>query len=224
MRKHYSVLWLPVVIYICTVQVGVVSAATDWEPEDIINWEAHSFEGNTDYRLISTTEQNQLEQSHILATCEDGQASGMFYRGEIDLAETPMLSWEWKVNQFPDVGNEREKDGDDYAARIYVVREHSILRWRTRAVNYVWSQQSEIGAIWPNPFAKQAHMIAARSGKTESDQWQTETRDLQADFENFHGQVPDKINAIAIMTDCDNSNSSSSASYRRIRLHARDAE
>ncbi|EGN76188.1 Protein of unknown function (DUF3047) [Idiomarina sp. A28L] len=104
------------------------------------------------------------------------------------------------------------------------MREHSILRWRTRAVNYVWSQQSEVGANWPNPFAKQAHMLATRSGKQESDQWQTETRDLQADFENFHGQAPDKINAIAIMTDCDNSNSSASASYRRIRLHARDTD
>ncbi|RUO20019.1 hypothetical protein CWE08_08890 [Aliidiomarina iranensis] len=195
---------------------------TDWKAENMIDWEAHSFVGSTDYQLVAATENSEESKSYILASCEDGQASGMFYREEIDLTKTPMLSWEWRVNEFPQVGNEREKSGDDFAARIYVVREHSILRWRTRALNYVWSQQSEIGTNWSNPFATQAHMIAMGYGEAGSNQWQTETRDLQADFESFHGQAPDMINAIAIMTDCDNSNSSASASYRRIRLHARE--
>ncbi|MGX5915598.1 DUF3047 domain-containing protein [Aliidiomarina sp. Khilg15.8] len=192
-------------------------ANLDWKASDIIDWEPHSFEGNTDYQVNS-------EGTQIIAQCRDGQASGLFYRGEIDLNETPMISWEWRVNEFPDVESEQTKAGDDFAARIYVVKEHSILKWRTRALNYVWAQHSEAGSDWSNPFADQAHMVAQRHGEPGDNEWRRETRNMREDFTTFHGEAPDTINAIAIMTDCDNSNSRATAEYRSIRVHAAEAE
>lgn len=206
---------------LCLISVACMAfsaqASRDWKASDIIDWEPHSFEGNTDYQVGS-------DRSQIIARCRDGQASGLFYRGKIDLDETPMISWEWRVNEFPDVENEQTKAGDDFAARIYVVKEHSILKWRTRALNYVWAQYSEAGSDWANPFADQAHMIALRQGEPGDDEWHTETRNMRDDFTQFHDEAPDTINAIAIMTDCDNSNSDATAEYRSIRVHAADEE
>ncbi|MCC5880830.1 MAG: DUF3047 domain-containing protein [Idiomarina sp.] len=216
MNKFYLASMLPILAVMSHTQASV-----DWQAEEVIKWDPHSFEGHTEYRLI---EEQADEQAHIVAWCQDGQASGLFYRGDIDLRETPMISWQWQVSEFPQVSDEQHKDSDDFAARIYVVREHSVLRWRTRALNYVWSQHTEVGEDWPNPFASQAHMVAVRQGSAADGEWQTETRDMEADFKRFHGEAPDKVNAIAIMTDCDNSRSSASAKYRSIRVHARDAE
>lgn len=204
-------------VFILACATFAAHANLDWKASDIIDWEPHSFEGNTNYKLSS-------DDNHITAQCRDGQASGLFYRGEIDLKETPMISWEWRVNEFPDVENEQTESGDDFAARIYVVKEHSILKWRTRALNYVWAQQSDAGSDWANPFADQAHMIALRQDEPGDNEWRTETRNMRDDFTQFHGEAPDTINAIAIMTDCDNSNSAATAEYRSIRVHAADEE
>lgn len=201
--------------------VGSAQASLNWQAEDIIKWDSHSFEGHTQYLLVDE-QSGDGEPAHVLAQCQDGQASGLFYRGDIDLDETPMISWEWRITEFPDTDDEQQKPGDDFAARIYVLREHSVLRWRTRALNYVWTQHTQVGHDWPNPFASQAHMLAQRQGLPEEGVWLTETRDMKEDFINFHGEAPDKINAIAIMTDCDNSNSSATAAYRAIRVHGRD--
>lgn len=195
-------------------------ASLDWQAADIIDWEPHSFEGNTNYQVVA----DQAQTSYIRAECKNGQASGLFYRGEINLEETPMISWEWRVRRFPTVENEQQREGDDFAARIYVVKEHSILRWRTRALNYVWSQQSAPGSDWANPFADQAHMIAVRTVEENNGDWRRETRNMRDDFASYHGEAPDSINAIAIMTDCDNSGSSATAHYRSIRVHADGAE
>lgn len=216
MNKRYLWLMLPMQMLICQAHASVI-----WQAQEIISWDPHSFAGHTEYRL---REDNANKQAYIVAQCRNGQASGLFYRGDIDLSETPMISWDWQVSEFPQVSDEQQKEGDDFAARIYVVREHSVLRWRTRALNYVWSQHTDAGQDWSNPFASQAHMLAVRQGSAAEGEWQTETRDMEADFKRFHSEAPDKINAIAIMTDCDNSRSSASAKYRSIRLHARDAE
>jgi hypothetical protein len=210
--KHFQVCLIPLICAVFPAQANF-----NWQATDIIDWEPHSFEGATDYRLSEGS-------GYINAQCRNGQASGLFYRGDIDLDETPRISWEWRVSEFPDVDNEQTKAGDDFAARIYVVKEHSILKWRTRALNYVWTQHSEAGSDWSNPFADQAHMIAQQHGEPDSSEWRTETRNMREDFVNFHGEAPDSINAIAIMTDCDNSDSQASAQYRSIRVHAADEE
>lgn len=48
----------------------------------------------------------------------------------------------------------------------------------------------------------------------------TESRNLRKDFKRFYGLELDQIDAIAIMTDCDNSGRSGRAHYRRIRFTA----
>ncbi len=92
------------------------------------------------------------------------------------------------------------------------------LRWRTRALNYVWSSKKERGADWPNAYASQARMIAVRSGEDADGVWRTERRNVLEDFQRYHDRSPDEINAVAIMTDCDDVGQPVEAWYGEIRF------
>ena len=186
------------------------AAGMRFAPGDIAAWPEHSFDGSTRYETVEAG-----AGPAVHAVC-DGSASGLFLEREIDLTATPILEWRWRVTDgFPGTAPERSKPGDDFAARLYVVRD-GLLPWQTRALNYVWTRAEPAGAAWPNPFASQAHMIALRAGPGEG--WHTERRDLRADFARFHDIEPESIDAVAIMTDCDNSGGRAEAWYGGIRF------
>jgi hypothetical protein len=192
------------------VLVAAPAVAETFGPADIAAWTAHSFEGETAYETVTLDGEPALE-----ARC-DASASGRFLEREIDLTATPIIEWRWRVDDgLPPVENERAKAGDDFAARLYVVRE-GFLPWQSRAVNYVWAATAPAGADWPNPFASQAHMVALQSGPGGG--WRTERRDIRADFARFHGVEADTIDVVAIMTDCDNTGGTARAWYGEIRL------
>ena len=200
------------------VALTALSASADeaiFSPTDIIDWAPHAFTGETEYDLGSTDEGEVL-----VADCREGTASGLFYREAIDLTQTPVIEWRWRVLDPIDAGDPETKAGDDYAARIYAVDEHTILRWRTRALNYVSSTRQPEGADWANAYANQARMIAVDNASSEADGWQTHQRNLRADFQRFHDREVDTIEALAIMTDCDDTGETARAQYGAIRLRA----
>lgn len=193
---------------------GIAQADRRFSPSDIAQWEHHSFTGKTDYELVSVDGRKAVQ-----ATCEGGTASGLYLEEPIDLSETPIIEWRWRVDSVYDGIDERTQEGDDFPARIYAVHEPTWLRWQTRALNYVWASNEPEGNSWDNPFQSRARMIAVDSGPPEDDaQWHTVTRDLREDFRRHHGEVPERITALAIMTDCDNHGGSTRAWYGRIRL------
>ncbi len=182
-----------------------------FEPADILQWSHHSFTGETTYRLVEKDGAPAVQ-----AICEQGTASGLFFRGGIDLTETPILEWRWRVEEVLEGVDETRRAGDDYPARLYVVDEHTLLRWRTRALNYVWSSAMPEGADWPNAYAEQARMIAVRSGAGE-DGWVMERRNVQKDFRRYHDREVDTVDALAIMTDCDDTGQRTEAWYGPVR-------
>jgi hypothetical protein len=192
---------------------GSVMSAPAFAPEDIINWAPHSFAGTTEYRLVEIDGREAVE-----ANCTDGTASGLFYREHIDLTRTPVVEWEWRVDEPLTGIDETTRAGDDYAARLYLVDEAPFLRWRTRALNYVWSSTSEPGSDWPNAFANQARMIAVAGAEHAGQGWRTERRNVREDFRRHHDREPDRINAVAVMTDCDNTGQQTRAWYGNIRF------
>ena len=182
------------------------------EPADIIGWERHSFNGETGYTLSRDS-----GQQGVRAECEEGTASGLVYRKSIDLTRTPIIEWRWRVIDPIASGTPRRKDGDDYAARLYAVDEHTVLRWRTRVMNYVSTTRTETGDYWPNAYADQAMMIAVDGGDGKAG-WQIHRRNLREDFARYHGRDVTRIDTLAIMTDCDDTGDRAEAIYGPIRL------
>jgi|AntDeeMetagen285_2_1112576.scaffolds.fasta_scaffold02334_3 hypothetical protein len=190
-------------------------------PEAILGWESHSFEGQTSYELVET---DQGKAVH--AQCEGGSASGLFRRKTINLEQTPIIEWRWRVDEPANLEDETSKSGDDFAARVYAVNEHTFLRWRTRAISYVWASEQPRGSNWENPHQSRAQMVSVHSGAPEEgdEGWQTERRNLRKDFKRFHDRDLDQINVIAIMTDCDDTGKPVEAWYGEIRFLPADAD
>ncbi|RZU98301.1 DUF3047 domain-containing protein [Spiribacter vilamensis] len=189
-------------------------ARTDitFEPASIIGWERHSFSGETDYTLSQRS-----AHRGVRAECEEGTASGLIYREGIDLTRTPIIEWRWRIVEPIASGAPRNKNGDDYAARLYAVDESPILRWRTRAMNYVSTTRTAKGDHWPNAYADQAMMVAVDGADSDSG-WQIHRRNLREDFARFHDRDITEIDTLAIMTDCDDTGDRAEAIYGTIRL------
>lgn len=177
-----------------------------WQPQSFSRREA------THYVLVQDNKTQVLQ-----ARCEHS-ASGYFWKGKVDLGKTPRLSWRWRVRQIYAGLHEREKSGDDFPARVYVVHDGGWAWWRTRSLIYVWSNGESGARDWPSAYTAQAHVVAVRAGVQGLEQWQQEQRDIRADFRAYFGMEIGHIDAVALMTDCDDGRGSGIAEYGDLRL------
>jgi hypothetical protein len=175
------------------------------------NWKEKSFKGLTRYEVV------QEDGQRCIKATSEACASALYYEIDFDVREYPFLAWRWKVSNILAKGDELKKEGDDYAARVYVVFP-SALFWRTKAVNYIWANKLPAGQAVPNPFTSNACMIAVQSGPTHVGQWLDEKRNLMEDYRKCFGEDPGKAGAVAIMTDTDNTGEQAVAWYGPIRL------
>ena len=174
---------------------------------DIAGWEEKVFSGKTAYETV------RLDGRSVVHATSHGTASGLYFRRRIDLEKTPILRWTWRVEGTLGDIDERTRAGDDYSARVYVIRSHSVLLWRTRAVNYVWASTRPPGDTWPNAFTDASRHVAVRSGEEHAGRWVSERRDVRADFRSLFGKSVRYVDAVAIMTDTDNTGGSAVAYY-----------
>jgi hypothetical protein len=174
---------------------------------DLSGWQTKVFAGETRYALEKS--QGRLG----LRADSNATASGHYREININLEKTPMLNWKWKVDNVLTGIDERTRVGDDYAARVYVVFSGGLAFWRTRAINYVWSSNQPVGSSWPSAYTDNVRMIAVQSGLKQIGQWVNEKRNISTDYQHVFGEKARKIDAIAIMTDTDNSGKSAIAWY-----------
>lgn len=184
-----------------TVHVGLFSSM------QLNEWREKSFFGNTQYKFTKT------QNKYVLQATANNSASALYKSIDINLRETPYLNWSWAIiSSLPEL-NEQTKRGDDYAARIYVVVKTGIAPWKVRALNYVWSSNKMPLESWPNVFTNKAVMIPLRAAKDLAGVWQMEKVNVLKDIKKYLRLNVEKIEAVAIMTDTDNSGNFSVAHY-----------
>lgn len=214
MLSDRSPLWSCIFLGVAILVLAVTSASpahAAWQDSDIEGWQEILFHGQTDYS----------QQADCVRADADGSASGLIQAVTSSLREKPMLSWSWQVQQsltpMPQA-SEKVKAGDDYVARVYVIKK-GFFPWQTKAINYVWSRQQPLGSHWPNPFVSNAIMVVVQSGDQDSPQWHSFERDVAADFRRYHDMEVEQVDALALMTDADNSAGRASACYRLPHFH-----
>ena len=114
--------------------------------------------------------------------------------------------------------NEEEQAGDDYAARVYVIVKGGAAFWKTKALNYVWSSTSPVGKVWPSAYAMagvngKMTMISVRSSTDETGTWYSEKRNVLEDLKQQFGEEIRYIDAVAVMSDSDDSKGKVTAYY-----------
>ncbi len=189
--------------------------STGWrERWKLENW----FGKPTRYEVV--TDDGRLA---LHATSRDAHA-GLVRRLDITAPAAARLAWRWKI-AAPLTGNtrERERAGDDYAARVFVVFETSVIPLRTRAINYVWAAHEPVGALYPSPYTKNVAMIVVRSGAPEAGRWHREERDVIADYRRHFGGAPTRISGVAVVVDTDNTGRAAEAWFADLVLESASA-
>ena len=156
---------------------------------------------------------------------------------ELDLSASTMLSWRWKVDHSVATADFTRKRGDDFSARVYVFFDlpgsaltfgqrlklriaRSVLGYELphAALCYVWDNKHPVDSIATNAFYSGVRMIVLQSGNRHAATWQTEQRDLAADFRAaFHRPAP-RITGIALAADTDNTGSRANAWFGDLTL------
>lgn len=141
----------------------------------------------------------------------------------LDIPASTTLSWRWKVDRSVAKGDLSKKSGDDFAARVYVFFDmpRSQLSWMQRlrlgvaghslghsiptaALCYVWDNSHPVGTIAPNAFTGLVRTIVLQSGNADAGTWQSQQRNLAADFRAAFGHAAPRVTGIALASDTDN--------------------
>ncbi|MGH1470282.1 MAG: DUF3047 domain-containing protein [Cellvibrionaceae bacterium] len=179
------------------------------------DWKEEKFSGKTEYLIVNENGTNVLQGS------SKDSASGLGKEKRIDLWQTPILHWRWKIENRLPVRNETTKEGDDYPVRLYVVIDGGLRFWKSKAVNYVWSRGVAKGSAWPNAFAKKnVVMLSLRDATDKTGVWYEEKRNILKDLQKYIDPSIRYIDGIALMTDTDNTNSFANGFYGDIYFTA----
>lgn len=213
---HYSKAIVITVLVLLPVCIPSAGSSAAQEPVAMLDWDSRSFKGTTEYNAVD------LEGETVLQAVAINSASALYRTQQVDLTQTPYLHWRWRIEQTQSNDkDERSKSGDDYRARVYVVRRDGWAFWRTKAINYVWSSAQPSGSRWSNPFAGEAvQMWALDSGLENAEQWQTHVRDIREDWFTAFGEHIESLDGLALMTDTDNAGGSVRSWYADIHFSA----
>lgn len=129
-------------------------------------------------------------------------------RGTVNLKDTPILEWSWKVVTLPKGGDSRKKATDDQAAQVYVTWPRFPEAVRSRIIGYIWDTTAPAGATVKSEKTGTVTYVVVRSGPADLGKWLTERRDVRADFKRIYGEEPDAPSVVSIAIDSDDTKSS----------------
>ena len=167
-------------------------------------------DNKTDYTVGSN------DNGTFLKAIADNAASGLGKEIKINLNSTPFINITWKIEQDLSGIIENSKKGHDYAARVFVIKKTGATPLSNRAINYVFSSNSDIGANWPSPYTSKSIDYVLSTTKKNLNEWVTVKANVKEDFKKFHDLEVDELDGIAIMADTDNSKRKSVSYYQNI--------
>lgn len=191
-------------------------------------------ETRTAYRLVGD------EGVTVLRADAQASASALVYKVSAAAGADPVLQWRWKVSDVLKTSNPATREGEDYAARVYVMFDYPLERLpladRMRvmlarafydpsvpaaALCYVWDSRLPAGTVLKSPYTSRVRIIVADSGPQHAGQWRTVERNVADDFRQAFGEEPPAVSAVALATDTDNTREKVTAWYGDIVLKKR---
>jgi len=181
----------------------------------------------------------QLDGERVLRV--DARASyGNLVHPVLDNPGAHLLRWRWRLDTPNRAADLRRKDSDDSPVKVCVLfdlpatavpfLERQVLRiarLRTgellpaASVCYVWDAHLPAGTVLDNAYSRRIRMVVLRGPEAPLQTWQTEQRDVRADFlrlfaDEASASVP--LVGVAIAGDADNTQGQSLAHVGAITL------
>ena len=156
------------------------------------------------------------EKGNYLKAVAENAASGVGKEIKINLDKTPFINITWKIEKDLKGIKENTKKGHDFAARVFVIKKTGATPLSNRAINYVFSSNSNVGETWPSPYTKKSIDRVLASTKSNLNEWVTVKANVKEDFKKFHDLEVKELSGIAIMADTDNSKLTAVSYYQNI--------
>lgn len=173
--------------------------------------------------------QDGRQALHIKA---DAAAGGLLH--PLDLAgDKPwVLSWQWRTEKRLKNAEFATRDGDDYAARVYVLLDYPLdtLPFLTRqkvrlartfydpdlpaaTLSYVWDNKKSPDTHARSAYTDQVEMKVLRGPEAPLEAWLDEKIDLRADAIAAFGSAPRRIIGVVFAADSDNTEASAESYF-----------
>jgi hypothetical protein len=159
----------------------------------------------------------------VLRIEADAAAGGLLHPLDLPGDQPWQLSWQWRTEQKLDKARFATREGDDYAARVYVLLDYPLdtLPFVTRqklrlartffdpdlpaaTLSYVWDNRQPPGTAARSAYTETVEMRVLRGPEAPLGQWLTEDRDLRADAIAAFGSAPRRILGVVFAADSDN--------------------
>jgi len=182
------------------------------------------------YRFLNTAD------SPVIEIDSAGSMSLLARPISIDLETTPVLCWRWRINRVLETADMTNRQGDDYAARLYLSFEIPTdqqsfgLRlqlglaraiWGNNvpdgAINYVWDNRQPVDTRMPNAYTDRVTMIVVQTGDQNVGQWVWQWRNVKRDM-NEYFPASSKLIQIALAADTDNTGESVRAEFSGLQF------
>ena len=191
-------------------------------------WEPVTLPGKlrTEFKLAKQGQRAAL-QAHA-----QGSASLLRQRLNIPPDKLGRFRFEWQVENLLAEADLSDRERGDSPVRIVLAFEgdrsrfsakNAMLSDLTEALTgeplpyatlmYVWSNHHPVDSVIVNARTDRVRKWVVESGPAHLKQWRLYQRDLKADFEKAFGEAPGTLLGVAIMTDADNTRSTTRAWY-----------
>jgi hypothetical protein len=122
-------------------------------------------------------------------------------KGKVNLKDTPILEWSWKMVTLPKGGNSCVKAVDDQAGQVFVMWPRFPEQVRSRIIGYVWDTTQPVGTTCKSEKSGMVTYIVVRSGAGEAGKWVTERRNVAQDYKKVFGEDPENPGAVSVSID-----------------------
>ena len=137
-------------------------------------------------------------------------------KGKVNLKQTPILEWSWRVVELPKGANAAKKAIDDEAAQIYVTWPRFPEAVRSQIIGYIWDTTAPAGTIVKSEKTGTVTYVVVRSGSADLGKWLTERRNVAEDYRKIYGGQPDNPAVISLAIDSDDTSSSAESFFGSI--------
>jgi hypothetical protein len=195
---------------------------------DFKQWLHWSLPGKQATDYVSTREEGR----EAVAVRADASASMLRQRVRIEPQDLGILSFSWKVPELIAQADLAQRETADSPVRIVLAFEgdRSRLSFKDNLLSelahaltcepmpyatlmYVWCNTRLPGSVIVNPRTDRIRKLVVESGRANLKHWLDYERDIRADFMQAFGEPPGALVGMAIMTDSDNTRTTTRAWY-----------
>lgn len=191
--------------------------------------------------LPSTFEAHRNDDgSADLLVQTEGGSSMLISEEPINVNDTPILTWRWKLLEGLETADLSERRREDAAIRVVVSFRNPLedLPWwlriwaahqerrhgevpPTSAIMYAWGTQQHQEPAFPIPYTDRIQIVPVEWRPASPDQWRRVVVNVYEDHRTLFGGDPPEVAFVAVMSDSDNTGERGAALLDFIEFSAR---